>query len=98
MGNKFKVKVENKNFSGMSHGLMFKGGASEIFDNEELYHRLLAKGYQAVDVQEELEALEKQKKLEAEKLEAEIQKRVEERLKEELKKAKESAKGKTEEK
>lgn len=94
MANKFKVKVENKNFSGMSHGLMFKGGASEIFDNEELYHRLLAKGYEAVDVQEELEALEEQKKLEAEKLETEIQKRVEARLKEELKKLKEKPKEK----
>ena len=46
----YKVKVDNKNFAGMSHGLTFKGGVSETFDNEELYHRLLMKGYKAVEV------------------------------------------------
>lgn len=84
MKKQFKVCVENKNFSGMSHGLIFKGGASEIFDNEELYHRLISKGYQDVDVKAELEEIQKQKELETKKIEAEIQKRVDERLKEEL--------------
>lgn len=84
MKKQFKVCVENKNFSGMSHGLIFKGGASEIFDNEELYHRLISKGYQDVDVKAELEEIQKQKELETQKIEAEIQKRVDERLKEEL--------------
>lgn len=46
----YKVKVKNKNFAGISHGLNFKGGISEEFDNEELYHRLLMKGYSAVEV------------------------------------------------
>lgn len=81
MSDKFKVKVENKNFTGMSHGLMFKGGASEIFDNEELYHRLLSKGYQAVDVEAELEAEKRQQELEAKKFEEEVEKRVAERIK-----------------
>lgn len=43
---KFRARVEDKMFLGMSHGLKFSGGISEEFDNQELYDRLLAKGYE----------------------------------------------------
>lgn len=44
----FQVKIKNKLFFGISHGLKFQGGISEKFSNEELYNRLLAKGYEPV--------------------------------------------------
>lgn len=42
----YKVKIKDKMFYGISHGLKFESGVSEKFDNEELYTRLLAKGYE----------------------------------------------------
>lgn len=44
----FQVKIKNKLFFGISHGLKFQSGVSEKFSNEELYNRLLAKGYEPV--------------------------------------------------
>lgn len=70
----YKVKIKNKNFIGMSHGLKFEGGVSEEFDNTELYNRLLKKGYEKVDV----DAEEASKKKAEEEAEAAIQKRIDE--------------------
>ncbi len=81
MAKQFKVKVSNKNFAGMSHGLVFKGGISEMFDNEELYNRLLSKGYEAINISKELQAkTEAEQKAKAE-AEVEIQKRIDEAVK-----------------
>lgn len=81
MAKQFKVKVSNKNFAGMSHGLVFKGGVSEIFDNEELYNRLLSKGYEQVDVATELKAQKEAEEKEKARVEIEIQKRIDEGVK-----------------
>lgn len=86
MAKQFKVKVSNKNFAGMSHGLVFKGGVSEIFDNEELYLRLLSKGYEAVDIKKELEAKTKAEEKAKADDEAKIQKRIDEAVKAALEK------------
>lgn len=74
----YKVKVKNKNFIGLSHGLKFEGGVSEEFDNSELYHRLLKKGYEKVDVEAEKKALEDEMNEAKKKAEAAIQKRIDE--------------------
>lgn len=81
MAKQFKVKINNKNFAGMSHGLMFRGGVSEVFDNEELYARLLSKGYEKVDIAAELKAQKEAEEKEKAKIEAEIQKRIDEGIK-----------------
>lgn len=81
MANQFKVKIKNKNFAGMSHGLTFKGGVSELFDNEELYNRLLSKGYEAVNIETEMKKKAEAEEKEKAKAEAEIQKRIDEGVK-----------------
>lgn len=81
MAKQFKVKIKNKNFAGMSHGLMFKGGVSETFDNEELYNRLLSKGYEKVDIAAELKAQKEAEEEENARVNAEIQKRIDEGVK-----------------
>ncbi|MFR7593024.1 MAG: hypothetical protein ACLUVC_16550 [Longibaculum sp.] len=86
MAKQFKVKINNRNFAGMSHGLMFKGGVSEAFDNEELYNRLLSKGYEKVDIAAELKAQKEAEEKKKAEIEAEIQKRIDEGIKEALEK------------
>lgn len=81
MAMQFKVKINNKNFAGMSHGLMFRGGVSEVFDNEELYNRLLSKGYEEVDIAAELKAQKEAEEKAKAEMESEIQKRIDEGIK-----------------